>query len=184
MDLAGLLPTRNKISGHQFKIVLTHLRHPYNYKLFWQLSNRSAFYIIMSSNKNTRIRKISIWQYRCIKTLKLQLWTNWLSALSEEQAHHISTVSIGSPPVVGLPGEQGSRETCVWGDPLWLMEPWFCLRRLGRCWVSLHLLHLLWNSCCTWKKRTRRRSSNCSALAKIKKALIGQAVLTSVFMKQ
>lgn len=67
-------------------------------------------------------------------------------------SNHITTVSTGSPPVVGLPGEQGSRETCVWGDPLWLMEPWCCLGRLGRCWVSLHLLHLLWSSCCTWKQ--------------------------------
>lgn len=64
--------------------------------------------------------------------------------------NHISAVSTGSPVVVRLPGEQGSRDTCVWGGPLWLMELWCCLGRLGRCWLSFHLLHLLWISCCTF----------------------------------
>lgn len=93
--------------------------------------------------------------------LKLQYWNTWFDRIcrhwrrvrkwASPSLNHTSTVSTGSPSAVGLPEEQGSKDTCVWGHPLWLMELWCCRGRLGRCRVSLHLLHLLWSSCCTWK---------------------------------
>lgn len=66
---------------------------------------------------------------------------------------HTFTASLTGCTAAELPGAYGSRETCVWGHPLWLTKLW---RRLGwpaRSRLSIHLLHRRWSSCCTWKQK-------------------------------